>query len=61
MKELGKGNVQIRYDKEYKSINPHSIGSINEKNKKMSMKRLNTNNIVTDKFSFNIIVSDEDG
>jgi hypothetical protein len=38
---LSKGNMQIRCNKEYKSISPHSIGSRNEKNKKMSMKRLN--------------------
>ena len=34
MKEFTKGNMEIRCNKEYKSISPHSIGYINEKNTK---------------------------
>jgi hypothetical protein len=32
MKELTIGNMEIRCNKEYESISPHSIGYINEKN-----------------------------
>jgi hypothetical protein len=41
MKELVKGNIKIICNNEYKSNSPHLIDSINEKNKKMFMKRLN--------------------
>jgi hypothetical protein len=34
MKELTKGNMEIRCNEEYKSISSHSIGYINEKNTK---------------------------
>ncbi len=34
MKELVKGNMQIRCNKKYLSISPHSIGSVNDKKKK---------------------------
>jgi hypothetical protein len=34
MKELKKGNMEIRCNKEFKSISPHSISYINEKNTK---------------------------
>ncbi len=34
MKELTKGNMKIRCNKEYKSISPHSVGYINVKNTK---------------------------
>ncbi len=57
MKELVKANMQIRCNRKYTSISPHAVGSIKEKNTKMSMKRANFLTTILLLIKFHLILS----